>query len=298
MALKHLVIGSCRNLAAALFTGAVLLAPARAQTLQHLTVSQFALTADTNAPKLEQPFHLVVTVRVKQPVKEIENLDLPVLAELELLGDERRVTRDASGTMYREAIEVVAHHTGDVRIAPATLDAVDARDKRAKRYFSNDLSLTVTGGPLEPLRGAGHAAAALLQMLATFVVWILGAAAAIFVAITIFRRRSVPLPAPAPIPEPTPVRRVREPRDLLRDGLLTLRAEPTRYSAVQVRSLARALVGANDTETLSDVLLRPGANDVRMRDVLRSLERAAFTYDSDLPAAIDAAIISLEHALA
>ena len=285
-------------MAAALFAGALLLAPASAQTLQHLTVTQFTLTADTNSPKLEQPFHLIVSVHVKQTLAGIENLDLPVLAELELLGDERRVTRDASGTTYRESIEVVAHHTGDVRIAPATLDAVDARDERAKRFFSNDLSLTVAGGPLQPLREAGHVAGAIFRALVTLAVWLLCAAAAIFVAVTVFRRRRVSLPAPAVVEDPVPVRRPRDPHDLLRDGLLTLRAEPTRYSAVQVRSLARALVGANDTETLSDVLRRPGANDVRMRDVLRSLERAAFTYDSDLPAAIDAAIASLEHALA
>jgi hypothetical protein len=282
--------------AAAVFAGAVLLAPAHAQTLQHLTVTQFTLAADTNAPKLEEPFHLIVTVRVKQPVRDVENLDLPVLAELELLGDERRVTRDASGTAYREAIAVVAHHTGNIQIAPATLDAVDPRDKRAKRYFSNDLSLAVSGGVLEPLRGAGAFAGTLFRALLTLIFWILCAAAAIFVALTIFRRRRVPAPVQAPPIDP-PIQRVRDPRDFLRDGLLTLRAEPTRHSAVQVRTLARSLVGASDTETLSDVLRRPSASDARMRDVLSSLERAAFTYDSDLPTAIRAAIISLEHAL-
>ncbi len=297
MALKHLVLRSTSRLTAVLLAGTALFAAANAQTLQRLTISQFTLSADTNSPKLEAPFHLIVSVHVKQPVTFIDNMVLPVLADLEVLGDERRVTRDSTGTTYREAIAVVAHHTGQIHLAPVTLDAIDPRDNRAKRYFSNDLTLTVTGGAMQPLREAGSVAKTILRAIFILIFWTICALAAIFVAVTIYRRRRVPVPPP-PIIDPPLVERLHDPRELLRDGLLTLRAEPTRYSAVQVRSLARALVGASDSETLSDVLRRPAANDVRVRDVLRSLERAAFTYDSDLPAAIEAAIISLEHALA
>lgn len=289
-----LVVTICAALA--LTFGATTAAPA--QALQRLTVGQFTLAADEPAPKLEQPFHLIVTVRVKQKVGALENLDLPILAELELLGDERRITRDATGTTYRENITVVAHHTGAIHIAPATLDAVDARDGKAKRYFSNDLTLEVTGGALQPLREAGSAAGAMLRAALSIAFWIVCLAAAAFVAVTIFRRRrAVPVAIAAPLDDPPPAPAVRDDRDLLHDGLLALRAERSRAAAVAVRALVREMVGASQTETLSYVLRRPGAQKPRMRSLLVALERAAFTYDNDLPAAIDDAIAALEHAL-
>lgn len=266
----------------------------QAQTLQRLTVREFTLSADTASPSVEQPFHLIVLVRVKERVPSIDNLDLPILAELELLGDERRVTTDASGTLYREVIGVVAHHSGDVRVAPATIDALDPRDRRGKRYFSNDLTLHVTGSPgasaAAVRSGAGNAALVLLRVAGT----VLGVAAAAFIVVAVLRRRT---PGPASPPELLPEEpAAAAPRDALHDGLLTLRAERSRAAAVSVRSLVRHVIGADEAETLADVLRRPGAYDPRMRDVLRTLERAAFTYDADLSAAIADAIVSLEHA--
>ncbi len=207
MAFKPVLIEAVACSVLAGLLGVVLAAPAQAQALQRLTVSNFALSADAPSPKLEQPFHLIVTVHVKQQVATLENLDLPILAELELLGDERRITRDASGTTYRENITVIAHHTGAIHIAPATLDAVDARDGKAKRFFSNDLTVNVSGGALQPLREAGNAAGAVLRAGLTIAFWIACLAAAAFVAITVYRRRRAPVAttvrsyvAPPPLP--------------------------------------------------------------------------------------------------
>ncbi len=169
--------------------------PVSAQTLQHVTVTQFTLASDTNAPAIEESFHLIVTVHVRERVSSLANLDLPVLAELELVGDERRLRSDRNGTTYREVIGVVAHHTGDIHVAPVTLDAVDPRDQRAKRYFSNDLTVHVGGGTLEPLRSAGNVAGSILRTLATLVVWVVCFAAAVFVAVAIYRRRRSPVRA-------------------------------------------------------------------------------------------------------
>ena len=272
---------------------------ADAQTLTRLTVRQFTLSADTASPKLEEPFHLTVVVRVDQRVRSIANLDLPILAELELLGDERRATSDRGGTLYREVIGVVAHHAGDIRVAPATIDAIDPRDNRGKRYFSNDLVLHVAGGPAAPLASAGSALRTIVSVAVRIALILVGLAAAAFVFFAVLRARKRIAPAadalteaPRSAVEPEP----RDARDVLRDGLLTLRAEPTRSRAFVVRSVARSLVGAGERETLADVLRRPQAYDPRMRDVLLSLERAAFTYDADVHAAIVDAIASLEHA--
>lgn len=279
---------------AALAAAAVCAAPASAQSLQRLTVSAFTLTADSATPKIEVPFALIVTVHVRERVASLENLDLPVLAELELLGDERHLTSDRSGTTYREVIDVVAHHSGDIHVAPATIDALDPRDNRGKRYFSNDLTIHVTGGAPQLTRGAVN----VLSMIFAVLAWCVPIIALIFLAAVFLRgrKRVTPEPQAQPVSEPAAAPPQRDPMDLLRDALLTLRAERSRSCVLAVRTLARNIVGADDTQTLADVLRRPAAFDPRMRDVLCALERAAFTYDSDLRAATEGAIASLEHA--
>ena len=266
---------------------------ASAQSLQRLTVSTFTLSADTAAPKVEVPFHLIVTAHVRQRVGELQNLDLPILAELELLGDERRVVSDRNGTLYRETIEVVAHHAGQIHIAPATLDVVDPRDRRSKRYFSNDLTLNVAATPEQTLRQIREFFGTLLAIALRILVVVVGAVCALAVVVLLFRRRPRPVIQPDP---PLPARPViaRDPKDDLRDALATLRASPTRATVMRVRTLVRGLVGANDKETLADVLARPDANDPAMRELLRRIERAAFTYDEDLSEAIDSVLTTLE----
>jgi hypothetical protein len=70
----------------------------RGQTLQRLTVQAFVLTADTMEPQVDQPFHVVVTLHVRERVSAINNLQLPMLAQLELLGDERQTVTDPRAT--------------------------------------------------------------------------------------------------------------------------------------------------------------------------------------------------------
>ena len=110
--------------------------------------SRSSLSADTSAGrKSTTPFHLIVTLHVRENVMRIDNLELPLLAELELLGDERETQSGSRGTQYRETITVVAHHAGTVAIAPATLQAIDARDGKPKQCYTNQLRLHVAGAP-------------------------------------------------------------------------------------------------------------------------------------------------------
>jgi hypothetical protein len=99
-----------------------------AQSLARLTVQSFVLSTDNPRPRLDVPFHLIVTLHVRERVTQIANLELPMLADLELLGDERETVSGTNGTQYRETITVVAHRAGPIAIAPATLQAIDARD--------------------------------------------------------------------------------------------------------------------------------------------------------------------------
>ncbi len=267
---------------------------ASAQSLQRLTVTQLTLASDTATPHIEAPFHLIVTAHVRQRIAELDNLDLPILAELELLGDEHTLVPQGGGTTYRETITVVAHHSGAITIAPVTLDAVDARDGKPKRYFSNSLTVHVAG-PGAAIVAAGDAwqgIRALAQALLRLGLMLVGIAGVVFLVVALIRRRPSP---PAPVVTLAPARPVlRDPKDELREALETLRRERTRAGAMRARSIVRRMVGANDAETLADVLQRPLATDPNLRDLLRALERAGFTYDADLNVAVAAAIAQLE----
>lgn len=291
--------------ALAIVSVAIFSATAAAQALQKLTVESFSLSSDTPNPKLEVPFHLIVRVHVRERVSStaFDNLVLPILAELELRGDERQVRTSPSGTDYTETIAVVAHHTGRIEIAPATLQAIDARDGRAKQYSSNPLAVNVVGGSLDPLAGAGRFGENALRWLLQIALWAGGIICVLALAALVFyhrpaKRLAPPPQAQAPVPVPPPPAPRRSRRDQLSDALTVLRAERNRGAAVAVRAAVWRMIGASDGETLADVLQRPDASDARMRSLLRSLERAAFTYDADLTPAIDDACANLETMLA
>ena len=269
-------------------------APSAAQTLQHLTVQSFVLSADTAQPRVDTPFHLIVTLRVRERVGAIDNLELPVLAQLELLGDERTLQSGASGTVYRETITLVAHHAGDVAIAPAILQAFDVRDKRAEQYYSNALTLHVAAAPGQTIVQGARATASVARFVLQLSIWVLGISCAAALVVLLFRQRPAPVPSPAQtVAAPPPVVRERTPRDRLTDALTVLRAERTRAAALRVRALVWGLLGASDGETLADVLHRPEASDPKTRTLLVALERAAFTHDDDLAPALNDACDAL-----
>jgi membrane protein implicated in regulation of membrane protease activity len=272
-------------------------AVARSQMLQRLSVQSFDLSADAATPRVGVPFHLVVTLRVRERVAEIENLNLPILAQLELLGDERETSSGPRGTLYRETITVVAHDPGSMGIAPATLQAIDARDGKAKEWYSNGLALSVAGTGSQMLRNGGQTALAGALAALAFVTWLfawvlgIGFVAACVLVIVRRRTRAAPIAA-SPAPE-EPLQRSQ--RDQAGDALTVLRAQRTRGAAVAVRAAIWRMAGAADGETLGDVLRRPDVRDATLRRLLVALERAAFTYDDDLAAAIDDACVELEN---
>ncbi|HTV94136.1 MAG TPA: hypothetical protein VMG98_15635 [Verrucomicrobiae bacterium] len=266
---------------------------AGAQSLQRLTVTQLTLTADTMTPHIEVPFHLIVTAHVRERISELDNLDLPILAELELLGDEHVLVTQRGGTTYRETITVVAHHSGAITIAPVTLDATNALNGKNYRYSSNSLTLHVLG-PAAAIAAAGDAwqgLRSLLSALLRLALILAGLAGTILLVAVLIRRRPPPVPVVTLAPA-VPV--ARDPRATLREALAALQRDHSRAGAMRARHVVRRMVGATDAETLADVLRRPLAGDRQLRDLLRALERAGFTYDADLPAALAAALTQLE----
>jgi hypothetical protein len=278
---------AARVIAAAAFAVSAL--PGAAQSLQRVTVESFGLSADSGTPRTDVPFHLIVTLHARQHLTQVQNLELPMLAELELLGDERQTLSGPRGTQYREAITVVARHAGTLVISPATLQAIDARDGKPKEWFTNQLTLHVAGAPAVP-NGRAFLAAGLAGL--RVLLWLLGAAC-IALVMALFLRRRERLPPPLPEAPPVPVI-TRSRRDQFQDALTVLRAERTRAAAVRVRTAVWRMIGASDGATLGDVLRRPQSADGPLRDVLIALERSAFTYDDDLHAAIEDAGSALE----
>jgi hypothetical protein len=235
---------------------------------------------------------LIVSLRVRERVTEINNIELPLLAALELLGDEREITSDSHGSQYREVITVVAHDAGALAISPATLQAVDARDGRPKEWYTNDLRLVAGQSPARIASGVRSALLAIVWILAALAV-LAGIGLIVLLALRAAANRPrVVGPIVVEPVAPRPLERTL--RQQIEDALVVLKAERTRLAAVRVRAAVWRTIGASEGATLADVLRRPGSDDVPLRDVLIALERSAFTYDADLTAAIEDACGALE----
>jgi hypothetical protein len=257
---------------------------AQAQQLARLHVLSFTLTTDTPRPKVEVPFNVTLTIRLRENVTgSLDNVILPAFSSAEELGDERVLSSGPGGTVYRETLRLVAHASGPLIIGSAYLDAIDARDGKPKRFISNDLRLQVEGPALDvwgPVRAIFRALIELVLI-----------AAAIFVIVSVFRprrgKRVESPPSLATVPEPV---KPPSPEDILRDRMEELRVRRDRGSVLRLRSAVWNMLGAHDGETLGDVLRRPQAHETRRYKLLLVVERAAFIEEARLQEAIDAVL--------
>lgn len=276
---------ACAALALALGSASA----ACAQSLQRVTVTSFELASDNPTPRVDARFHLVITLGIAQRVDDVENLQLPDLSGLEVLGDERGLSSAPQGSLYREVLTVAAHGDGAMTIAPATFDAIDRRDGKAKQWSTNSIVIHVVGAPA----GAGSALRVLIGriLLATGVgVIVLGA-----LMLPVLRRPPpVVIEAAPPEAPPAPIS---TPQEQLREALALLRSDPSRHGVMRARSVLHRMVGAVHGETLTDVMLRAKRVHPELVAVLPSIERAAFTYDDDFASARAVAESVLETAL-
>ncbi len=277
-----------------------------AQTLQRLTVQSFTLSTDASQAgltarpyhevALDQPFHLVISLNVREHVAQIYNLELPMLAQLELLGDERTTLSGPRGTQYREVITVIAHNSGTITIDPAILQARDATDGKAKQWYTNGLTIFARPSATQSLQRGTRVALDVLAPVVTTLLILAIVVGSILLAVRLGRRAQVraAFVQPAPVAEPIPAPRPRTRAEQVHDAFLVLNADRTRSGALRVRSAIWRMIGAPEGETLGDTLRRPGANEAPLKDVLVSLERSAFTYDEDLAQGIADACGALE----
>lgn len=263
---------------------------AQAQQYQRLHVRSFTLSSDSDNPQLEQPFHVTLTIHVSERVSQVRNVFLPTFSGAEELGDQRETTQGPGGTTYRETLTLVAHTGGTLSVSPAYLDAVDARDDKAKRFISNSLSLPVGGGPVTAVWDALRTAAFVAIDLVLF-------AAAIFVVVVTFWRRRSRESLRAARDEIETVPDIAQvvlgpPADEVADAFERLREQRDRSRVLQLRAALWTATGAGSGETLGDVLRRPAAGQEHMRRLLITVERAAFIEEARLDGAIEEVLCS------
>ncbi len=263
--------------------GAALVQTAQAQSLERVTVKSFTLSADTLRPRAGAAFHLFVTLRLHERVPDVRNLQLPLLAGLQVLGDTRTISASSRGTLYREVV-TVSGSGGSMIVPSATFDAIDVRDGKAKEYSTNALAIRIIPTP------PGHSLATVARALIVVGVLLILLGTFFMLLARRARLRLTPEPEPVLEPERTPTL-----EELLREARETLAQDPTRRGALRARTAARRMVGARDGETLADVIDRAAKLDPTLRLVLPALERAAFTDDEDLASAIADANASLKN---
>jgi len=295
------VPGQAAALAVALAAGGVP-AAAQAQPLQTLHVRAFSVAATPSTVRVGETFRLVITIRVDENVSSIDNVHLPDTSGFTEAGDERHLTSGGNGTSYTETLTLSANDPGLKTIGGASFEAIDAGNRTASRFKSNDATIRVLpplasgmdGFWLQPVLDE-------LRRLFGMLLRLLVVAAALILAARFFlrRRRAVAPPteiAPPPVAPPAlvPVNALARLRDLTTD----LEADPTRRRAIEVRQYLRRCAGVRDDQTLADLEARLGGRAApAFIAALRAAERAAFCEEARLPSAIAATVGAL-HALA
>lgn len=251
--------------------------------------------ADRSRAGVASAIHVTIHVHVREHVASLDNLVLPDLSNLQILGDERRSHADVNGTDYVEALTVVGLAPGVAHMTPAHLDAIDARNGRPTRFSSNDLTFRI-----DPAGGAPAAAPDWRRLAWRVLLMTAGAVAGLFVLFALIRmrygavRESRP-PAPQQVELTLPVM---PPRPALEGALARLRTRRTRDQALASRSALRDFAGAIPGETLDALLARLDGAAPALRAALRLAERAAFVGDARLQLGIDELIAALEKVLA
>jgi hypothetical protein len=264
-----------------------------AQQLPRLHVEALGMHADRTFARVASAIHVTIHLHVRERVDGLDGVVLPDLSNLAILGDERRLHDDATGTDYVETLTVTGLRPGVAHLTPAHLDAIDARNGRPTRFSSNDLTIRIepeTGA----VRGAGWRTLLWRAFLMAFGV-VAGAGVLIALIRLRLRRGREPRYAAAP-PVVTALPSV-EPRSVLVRALVRLRADRTRGDAVLTRAALRDFAGAGRDDTLESVLMRLDGGDAALRAALRLAERAAFVADERLQSGIDDLIPAVDRVL-
>lgn len=260
------------------------LQPAQAQSLPTLHVRDFGMSVDRASVAVGEPFHLRIVAHVAEHLTSLDNIVLPNLAGFEELGDERRCAATLRGTDCVETLTLDATAPGDVTIAPATVDAIDGRNRKPSRFLTEPVVVHVAGDAL----GGGTRVA--LIAAAWFAVWLVSFGAFVALGTLLVRRLRRPRGPLAAPPAPAAARvPAADPDARFRALVEALAQEPTRPRAVAVRAVLRERAGASERETLRDLAARGALRDGAAA-ALAAMERATFCEEEGLADAVREAL--------
>jgi hypothetical protein len=228
---------------------------------------------------------LTISAHVDEQVAQLDNVTLPDLSAFDSGADERRCTATSRGTDCSETIVLVPKTAGAVTIASATMDAIDATDKKPSRFATNSVRLQIGAAPFSLGGTTDYLADLFWNTLRAFVLLLAVAVVLWYLLYRLSRPRAPKIAAPVVAPPPMPVAAapVADFESQFRALVEALRAEPTRPRALAVRHALRFALGAHEKETLADLVRRNAAGDRPQRiTALRAIERASFCEDANV----------------
>jgi hypothetical protein len=262
-------------------------AVALAQALDTLHVRSFNMSSDTSHPQVGQPFRLTISAHVDEQITQLDNVTLPDLSAFDSGADERRCSASSRGSDCSETIVLVPKTAGAVTIASATMDAIDATDKKPSRFATNSVRLQIGAAPFSLGGTTDYLSDLFWNTLRAFVFLLAVVVVLWYLLYRLTRPRAPKIAAPVVAPAvPVPVAATPSMGDFesqFRALVEALRAEPTRPRALAVRHALRFALGAHEKETLGDLVRRNAAGDRPQRiAALRAIERASFCEDANV----------------
>ena len=270
---------SRRRVAAAAFgavaLAAVLAAPAPVLALRKLHVDALSMRADRTRLQVGEVFHLAIHARVREPIVALDELVVPDVGTMQLLGDERHVTSTPGGADVVETLTLEPTQSGTFTFAGAYVDAIDARTGKPSRFSSNSVRVVVEK-PGVTFDGPWTASASFVAttvvgtiVVGGFIVLVIGG-----LLFALVRARPKPAP-PNPVPQaPASAGPPRTARDEVAEALRAFGAAPEHASLMRLRTALFAAAGAGPGATLSDATA--ATQDERLRAALVAAEHAAF----------------------
>lgn len=246
-------------------------AAAQAQSLRTLHVDVLEMHADRQQLHVGDVFHLAIHAHVREAVQALDELVIPDVGTMQMLGDERRVTHGRGGTDVIETLTLEPTAAGPYTFAGAYLDAIDARTHKPSRFSAPPVRVVVMSPVPSPedfwrlMRRIGA--------LALIVLAVIAGAVALAALVRARRRRERPVvqvPRPVTPPPPPP----RSPRDAVAEALRAYRVAPADGALARLRAALLAAAGTNPGATLRDALA--ATPDHGLRGALIAAERAAF----------------------
>jgi hypothetical protein len=242
-----------------------------AAALRTLHVDALSMRADRSRVDVGEVFHLAIHIRVRERVAAVDELVIPDVGTMQILGDERHVSRSPDGTDVVETLTIEARQPGTFTFNGAYLDAIDARTRKPSRFSANPVRVVVSGSAntfvvfhpwnfIWPLLWIMFVGTGLLV------------AAALGVAIVRTRRQPPAIViAPAAPPAAAPPRTA---RDAVAGALRTYRTAPSHDALMRLRAALFGAAGATAGATLRDALAATG--DRGLHAALIAAERTAF----------------------